>query len=216
MNALATEKKEFELFTREEGKWLVSLSRKAARLYLESGTRLHPPADTPQKMMVNHGAFVTLRTFPEGELRGCIGRPDPAMPLVQAVIDSAIDSASHDPRFDPLPASSLEKCTFEVSVLTRPTLLKVVNPLEYKKAVVVGRDGLIVEWDQGAGLLLPQVPVEENWDVDTYLAYACMKAGAHPDYWLIGNLKLYTFQAEVFAELSPLGEVTKKSLGDRK
>ena len=207
-----TEDDDFMAYTLEEGSWLVSLSRRAAQEYLKSRIRIEPPPDTPSRLRENAGAFVTIRSYPEGELQGCIGRPEPVLPLVEAVIDSAIDSSCHDPRFEPLEPERLESCTFEVSILTRPTLLVVNNPLEYRSRVVVGRDGLIVEWSQGAGLLLPQVPVEEKWDVDTFLAYACMKAGAHPDYWLLGEAKLYTFQAEVFAEDTPRGKVTKRSL----
>jgi hypothetical protein len=64
----------------------------------------------------------------------------------------------------------------------------------------------------GAGLLLPQVPVEERWNVEEYLSYGCMKAGAPPDLWLTSKIKLYTFQAIVFEEESPKGAVRRKEL----
>jgi uncharacterized protein (TIGR00296 family) len=109
-------------------------------------------------------------------------------------------------------AEELPSLTFEVSVLTEPAMMAVKSPREFRERVVIGRDGVIVRWRGGSGLLLPQVPVEEKWDIDTYLSYACMKAGATPDMWLSGQIQLSTFQAIVFEETAPAGTVRKMSL----
>ncbi len=180
--------------------------------YLRTGRRIEAPEDAPAKLRARRGAFVTLRTYPGGELRGCIGRPYPTQPLIDAVIDSAIDAAVNDPRFEPMRYEEADRVTVEVSVLTEPKDLQYRNPLELRERVKVGRDGLIVIWSLGSGLLLPQVPVEEKWDVDEYLSYACMKAGAPPDCWLSMNPRIQTFQAIVFEEERPRGEVVKRSL----
>jgi uncharacterized protein (TIGR00296 family) len=201
-----------ESFTVEEGKWLVKTARKAAETFVEKGERISIPDDTPAIARQKMGVFVTIKKYPSDELRGCIGRPEPNQSLVEALIDSAIDSATRDPRFEPMTSKELEESTFEVSVLTVPMPVQVKNPLEYKNKIVIGRDGLIVEWDYGAGLLLPQVPVEEGWDIETYLSYACMKAGAHPDYWLIDKVRILSFQAIIFYEAAPRGDVRQRLL----
>ena len=201
-----------ESYTLEEGRFLVRLARRAIEEYLTSGNKINLPQDTPERLRLNRGAFVTLRTYPDGDLRGCIGRPYPVQPLVKAVIDSAIDAAVNDPRFHPLPASSIGMITVEVSVLTEPREVTYERPLELRDKVKVGRDGIIVTWTLGSGLLLPQVPVEEKWDVDEYLSYACMKAGAQPDCWLTSRPKISTFQAVVFEEEKPRGGIIKREL----
>ena len=61
------------------------------------------------------GAFVTLDTFPAGELRGCIGIPMPVMPLGQAIVEAA-GSACNDPRFPRLSPGELGGVTVEVTV----------------------------------------------------------------------------------------------------
>ena len=81
----------------------------------------------------------------EKELRGCIGYPYPTSPLVEAVIDSAINAATEDPRFEPMSLEELGKVVFEVSVLTPPEPVEVENPKEYLSKIKVGEDGLIVE-----------------------------------------------------------------------
>ena len=67
------------------------------------------------------------------------------------------------------------------------------NPVE------VGRHGIIVSKGFYKGLLLPQVPVEQRWDRETYLAHGCLKAGLPPEEWKRGA-KIEVFTAQVFSE----------------
>jgi uncharacterized protein len=48
--------------------------------------------------------------------------------------------------------------------------------------------------------LLPQVPVEWNWDIEEFLANTCMKAGLPSDCWLEEGVKMYSFQSQIFSE----------------
>ena len=136
----------FEL-TREEGKFLINLARNTVKQYLETGKAPKPPKETPKKLFEQCGVFVTISSFGHGEkeLRGCIGYPYPTSPLVEAVIDSAINAATQDPRFEPITLAELDKVVFEVSVLTPPEPVEVANPKEYVSKIKVGEDGLIIE-----------------------------------------------------------------------
>jgi AMMECR1 domain-containing protein len=49
------------------------------------------------------------------------------------------------------------------------------------------------------GLLLPQVPIEHQWDRITFLEQACRKAGLPSDAWRAGAT-IEAFTAEVFGE----------------
>ncbi|MCX8150051.1 MAG: TIGR00296 family protein [Candidatus Bathyarchaeota archaeon] len=206
----------FEL-SDEEGKFLVRLARQAVQRYLESGKTVAPPKDTPKKLFSNCGVFVTINTFKCGksQLRGCIGYPYPTNPLVEAVIDAAINAATQDPRFYPIQLSELSDVVFEVSVLTPPEPVQTDNPRDYMKKIKVGQDGLIVEKGPHKGLLLPQVPVEWGWNEEEFLCQCCLKAGLPPDSWLTKGTKLYKFTALVFEETTPNGEVTRKSLSEK-
>jgi len=199
----------------EEGKFLVGLARKAVEEYLKSRKRISVPENIPEKFLQSCGVFVTINTIKGGEkeLRGCIGYPYPTTPLVQAVIESAIESATQDPRFYPLSISELDSVVFEVSVLTPPQLIEVKKPTEYIAKIKVGKDGLIVERGMFKGLLLPQVPVEWKWDEEEFLCQCCIKAGLPPDNWLLEGTKIYKFHAIIFEEEKPKGEVKRKTLG---
>ena len=73
---------------------------------------------------------------------------------------------------------------------------------------------LIAEKGWRRGLLLPQVPVDHdrNWDVETFLNHTCQKAMLPGDSWKDLDTKIYSFQAILFEEESPRGEITRKSL----
>ena len=190
-----------------EGAELVRLARTAVEKYLQESTIIKSERETQEKA----GVFVTLNyvtTTKKEYLRGCIGFPLPERPLYQGVVEAAIAAATEDPRFPPLDIQELDNILFEISVLTPPERIT-VSPADYGKEIEIGRDGLILQWRFGSGLLLPQVPVELKWDVEEYLANICYKAGAPPDVWLDPSSKLYKFQATVFKEVEPKGEVIR-------
>lgn len=203
----------FEL-TDEEGTLLVKLARNTVKTYLETGQTQKPPKDTHQKLYEKCGVFVTINTFNAGEksLRGCIGYPYPTSPLVEAVIDSAVNASTEDPRFPSMTLGELDSCVFEVSVLTPPEPVQVENPKQYIKQIKVGQDGLIIEKGYNKGLLLPQVPVEWQWCEEEFLCQCCMKAGLPPDSWLTRGTKIYRFTAIIFEEQTPNGEIKRLSL----
>jgi hypothetical protein len=199
----------------EEGKILVTLARKAVEEYLKTRKHITVQKDIPDKLLQSCGVFVTINSIKDGEkeLRGCIGYPYPTTPLAQAVIESAISSATQDPRFYPLSLSELDNVVFEVSVLTPPQIIEAKRPDEYPSKIKVGKDGLIIERGMFKGLLLPQVPVEWEWDEEEFLCQCCIKAGLPPDNWLLNGTKVYKFQAIIFEEEKPKGEVKRKALG---
>jgi len=206
----------FEL-SLEEGKFLVRLARNAVKTYLETGKTVKAPENTAEKLFERCGVFVTINSLKNGEkhLRGCIGYPYPTSPLVEAVIDSAVSAATRDPRFYPLSSTELGTVVFEVSVLTPPEAVEVENPKEYLAKIKVGEDGLIVEKGAYKGLLLPQVPVEWEWCEEEFLCQCCVKAGLPRDSWLTKGAKIYRFQAIIFEEETPQGEVKRKQLDEK-
>jgi uncharacterized protein (TIGR00296 family) len=196
-----------EMVSLVEGAELVTLARTAVEKYLQESVKIRSEKKMPEKA----GIFVTLNylTSTKNEyLRGCIGFPLPEKPVFEGVIEAAIAAATEDPRFPPIDKNEIDNIIFEVSVLSPPEEIK-ANPADYRKEIQIGRDGLILHWRFGSGLLLPQVPVELKWDVEEYLSNICYKAGAPPDVWLEPSSKLYKFQAAVFKEVEPRGKIIR-------
>ena len=174
----------------EDGRFLLGLARRAIENHLAGKGPLRERSPDP-RLRVERGAFVTLHV--DGELRGCIGYPLPVKPLDETITEMAVAAASQDFRFSPLKAKELDRLKIEVSVLSLP------RPVGDPSEVEVGRDGIIVSKGFNRGLLLPQVPVEQCWDRDTYLRHGCIKAGLRPDEWRKGA-GIEVFTAQVFSE----------------
>ena len=193
-----------------EGEQLVKIAREAVELYVRMAVVV--PMDTRKLFSDNMGVFVTINYLNEvGEehLRGCIGFPLPEKGLYQSVVEAAIGAATIDPRFSPLVESELSSIIFELSFLTPPQLIQVAHPTEYYDHIKIGRDGLILRWENGSALLLPQVAKRLGWDVDEFLLNLCYKGGTTPDAWVLPGTELYKFQAQVYVESEPRGKVVR-------
>ncbi len=189
----------------EEVKKLVEIGRGSVLSVLK-GEEFEVPEDVKERFFEKRGVFVTLLTFPKKELRGCVGIPYPLYPLWRGVVEASIGAAFRDPRFEPLRPEELSSVLWEISLLTEPVEIKKERISEEVK---VGRDGLIVEKGKIRGLLLPQVPLKFGWDLEEFLRHTCMKAGLGPDCWREEGVKIYRFEAEVFEEVEPWGEVRR-------
>lgn len=185
-----------------QGEKLVKLARQSVVSYFSK------QEITDKEFKEKQGVFVTLLTTKHA-LRGCIGFPEPIYPLGEGVIKTARFAAFSDPRFIPLQKDELNEIIFEVSVLTKPALIKVKSSEEYLKKIEIGKDGLIVEEDSFRGLLLPNVASEYNWTVEEFLNQTCLKANLLEETWKEGQCKIYKFQTELFKEETPDGKVVK-------
>jgi uncharacterized protein len=143
------------------------------------------------------GCFVTLHK--NNQLRGCIGFPKPIMPLYEQIITASRAAAFEDPRFSPLTKNELKDIVIEISILTKPELIKVKEPEEYLSNIEIGKDGLIIQ-GKSSGLLLPQVATEYNFDAKQFLECVSEKAGMSKDEWKNSSNKIYKFHAEIFSE----------------
>jgi uncharacterized protein (TIGR00296 family) len=193
----------------DDGKKAVIYARQVIEEFVKN--KNIPKSNLDGVFLKDQGAFVTIHTHPQHDLRGCIGIPLPVMPLSQAIAQGA-SSASHDPRFPPLDINELDNIVVEVTILTRPQIIEVDTPHEYLDSIIIGRDGLIVEQGFYKGLLLPQVPVEQGWNEEEFLNQTCMKAGLMPNAWFDKLTKVSRFRGQVFTEVKPRGEIKEKKL----
>jgi uncharacterized protein (TIGR00296 family) len=195
------------MLTLEEGRLAVHLARQALTGYTEK-KKIIEPQDLPPVFEEKRGVFVTLHE--DEALRGCIGYPQPIMPLGKAIVDSAINACSCDPRFPCVLPDELKRIEVEVTILTRPE--PYIEPKKkLPELVKIGRDGLIVTKGPFSGLLLPQVAPEWGFDPLEFLSQTCVKAGLPPDAWLDEDTEVQHFEAQIFAEVAPEREVFEKS-----
>ena len=171
---------------------LLALARKSAEYAVTNSSYYTPPASQSATLNREYGAFVTITKA--GDLRGCIGYTSPTKPLYLTVRDTAALAALRDPRFSPVAVAELPSLAYEVSVLS--PLRRVTDVAHIK----VGEHGLIMKNGDSEGLLLPQVPVEQHWDRQTFLEQTCKKAGMNTNCWKDENTDIFSFTAVVFNE----------------
>jgi len=183
----------------EDGALLIKAAREAIEHYSEFGEVPNVLKGVDLDAYAEpRGVFVTLKE--KGQLRGCIGFPLPMFPLGQAVCRAAVAAAFDDFRFSPLKKEEIKNVDIELSVLSVPEKIEVEDSEEYLEKIEIGRDGLIIEYLGHSGLLLPQVPGEQGWDIKEYLEGLCMKAGLPPGSWSEPGVVLKSFQAQIFEE----------------
>ena len=192
----------------KQSELVVKLARESISYFFEKHSLL---LEIPSESFLQEkqGVFVSLTSFPSKELRGCIGFSQPVMPLGKAVVQAAVSAAFEDPRFLPLEKRELGEIAIEVSVLSIPQEFKCKNE-ELPSKIIVGKHGLIVKNGFNSGLLLPQVPVEWNWNSLQFLEQCCLKAGLPKNAWKDSKTKGEFFTAQVFKEEKPEGKVVEE------
>jgi AmmeMemoRadiSam system protein B/AmmeMemoRadiSam system protein A len=169
---------------------LLELARRTVTRQVNNET-VPEPRTTDPVLRADGAAFVTLNG-PDGRLRGCIGSIVPNSSLYESVSHNAVAAAIHDPRFTPVRQEEVRGLAIEVSVLS--PLVTINDPAE----IVIGRHGLYLEKGMASSVFLPQVAVEQGWDLPTYLAQLALKAGLPADGW--HGARLSVFSAEVIRE----------------
>jgi len=172
----------------DQKKRLLVLAREAVTRWVTDHTEVKPPTGEPA-FAPDRAVFVTLRM--DGRLRGCIGTLEPVSPLGEAVIESAISAATHDPRFRPVAAGEIPALDIHLSILS--PMRTVSGPDE----IVIGKHGIVVRQGMRSGVFLPEVATEQGWDLETTLSILCTeKAGLPADAWKHGaELRVFTTQS---------------------
>jgi AmmeMemoRadiSam system radical SAM enzyme/AmmeMemoRadiSam system protein B/AmmeMemoRadiSam system protein A len=137
------------------------------------------------------GAFVTLHK--DSNLRGCIGRFEPDIPLYKVVVEMAVAAAINDYRFSPVKKDELENIDIEISVLTPMVKIDSVQQ------IVLGKHGIYISKNSRGGTFLPQVATETGWTLEEFLGHCSRdKAGIGYDGWK--DADIYIYEAIIFSE----------------
>lgn len=189
-NMPAKQSKDEEVLNKAEQEELLKLAKMTVESVVKTG-RKPDYANKLSGLEQKLGAFVTLRE--KGELRGCIGRFEPDIPIYKVVMEMAIAAATQDYRFPPVSEKELDKLQYEISVLS--PLRKVAS----WKEIEIGKHGVEVARGMRRGVFLPQVATETGWDLETFMNNLCAhKAGLPADAWKDPKTDLFVFTAQVF------------------
>jgi AmmeMemoRadiSam system protein A len=185
-------KTETDALTPAEREELLRVARRSLEEHFAGRGPFEPEPTTPT-LGENRGAFVTLHEAKGGDLRGCVGMMRSDESLARTVARMAVAAATEDGRFESVTPDELPEVQIEISALGP---MSPIRPDD----VEVGRHGLLIGHRGRRGVLLPQVPLEHDWDRETFLDHLCLKAGLLPGEWKKEGVELLSFTAEVFEE----------------
>ncbi len=141
------------------------------------------------------GVYVTLK---RGEtLRGCCGLQGPPVQLAAALADAGHRTTVADPRMPPVTPVELPYLDLTVSILGPPRPIGADGDARID-AVKVGQHGLRIAMGKNAGLLLPSVAKERNWNSRQFLDAVCRKAGLVEASWRSDQASIQIFDGVDF------------------
>jgi uncharacterized protein (TIGR00296 family) len=197
--------KEPALLSANDGLFALTATRELIVSYLKNRYWVDTPKFYPQTLRRKQGVFVSIvekiAYEDEERERYClsVGNPLPNARLIDAAFSAAtkvaIDLSSDLDVSSPPPISILR-----LDIVGDLELLNVTNPVRYTDLVRLGQHGLMTERGHYKGVLLPRVPIAENWNVDEFLSQCCIRAGLMADAWLEKAVRIYRFQTQVFEE----------------
>ena len=154
---------------REQEDAYVQLARRTIEEYVRTGKKMKMPEGLPQEIRDRRaGVFVSVKK--EGRLRGCIGTIQAVRSsIAEEIIENAVSSAVHDPRFSPIGPEELDKLSISVDVRGDTEKINSPDKLDVK------RYGVVVTKGCKRGLLLPNLEGVDT--VEEQIAIAKQKAG---------------------------------------
>jgi MEMO1 family protein len=147
-------------------------------------------ANGPDSLRAVRGAFVSLHRG--DELLGCLGNIEGRCGLAEDIPKLAISAALHDTRFSPA-ARALGPLDIEISVLTP------FRRIFREEECEAGRHGVYLELGGRAGLLLPQVAADREWNTEQFLQALALKSRTAQRAWRDPDARLFVFEAQVFS-----------------
>ncbi|MBD3311176.1 MAG: AmmeMemoRadiSam system protein A [Candidatus Magasanikbacteria bacterium] len=182
-----------------EKRFLLKLSRKSIKNFLETGEKIVPkPEEIKYKVLREKKAcFVTLKQ--DNLLRGCVGHIESFQPLYKDVIDNSISAAFQDNRFEPLKSHELDKINIEISVLSPPEKISFSCKQDLLEQITVGIDGVVLKRGDSRAVYLPQV-WSKFTNKEDFLDSLAEKAGLSKDAWKDKKMEFYKFSVIEFSD----------------
>lgn len=179
------------------GTELLRIARRSIEYGLEHGKPLPVRVDILSGALAEPAAtFTTLKL--DGQLRGCCGMLEAVRPLGEDVAYTAFQAAFRDTRFDPLRRDELDRVRLDVSVLSPPEPMTVLDEADLFEQLVPGEDGLVIVEGASRATFLPKV-WESLPDPRQFVTALKTKCGLPGDYWS-EQLRFFRYATTSYAE----------------
>ncbi len=192
-------------YTVDDAGLLIKGIRNAIELQIIS-PRFRPEIIEEQLQKYGSNARIQVRLFhhPTNTQRAFCAREGV---LRKAISSAASAIAAGQPGQPPISAKELPELLVEISIFDDEVALP-DGAVGRRNAVVLGKDGLKVEYGMHSGMLMPSYPVRNGLSKTGFLEAACESAGLGKDYWKQPKVRIYKFGVQRFIEETPNGRIT--------
>lgn len=193
--------------TVEKGSKAIELARCSMESYVANGKRERPGC-MKDVFYDRLGAAVKVRSKRGRQrVRGSGVSYKREKHLSEAIVDAVIEASSEESGTDELSNCELDKVELTLCILD--SIEQVEEPAE---ELSLGRHGVIVEGERNSSWLMPTVPMEHGWSVEETLDRTSCKARLDRGAWRGPSVDVYTFEAQIFQEAEPAGDVEEIEL----
>lgn len=112
-------------------------------------------------------------------------------------------------RYVAISDSELDELDVNVHAVYAINSLKGKSENEILDEIRIGETGVTIKYGFHGSTLLPYVPIEEDWDSNTFLENLCVDAGLSKTAWKNSSADLSVFNTQLFREESPRGKITE-------
>ncbi len=170
--------------------WLLASAREALAEGLDRTDLVPPAGPAPDDPVLAAPARVFVSWHEGPRLLGCIGTLQSHLSLAAAVRHYAVQAGLNDPRIGPMSHAQLVRASCEISVLGPERELDARGVVAIAKAIVPGKDGVVLRHGHRRAVFLPVV-WEKLPEPAEFLDALCRKAG-------IGEHERADVRADVF------------------
>ena len=198
-------------FSVEEGEKLVREARNSIELFISSPIfNIKLIERRLSEFDDETGIFVSIEHYPTGSPRGRMGFLRPIGKIKRMLPEAAIAASTEDPKHVPISHLEFDEMVVEVSLLTRP--MKIAGKAEdIKKAIKIGRDGLMLKYGYNSNVILPMEAIDKGFGIEELLNELCVGAGLEKHLWKSHDVAIYKFHSQTFKEAAPHGLVRELS-----
>lgn len=144
----------------------------------------------PMSLRQKRGAFVTMTK--QKVLRGYMGAIVPNLSVYEAVLSAVVQGSSDGRHFPPITREEFPHIDIRISVIGP------VTPVDSYKDIKLGHHGIVMHCRGLNSMYLPEVPIENNWDIEETLKNISLKAALPADAWQEEKTKFYVFTAQYY------------------
>ncbi|MCI5056783.1 MAG: AmmeMemoRadiSam system protein B [Flavobacteriales bacterium] len=126
-----------------------------------------------------YGLFVTINK--DKKLRGCMGKIQNEYNTREILHYMTLASAFQDSRFDSISIDELEELDLEISLLMPPKAVDSIQQIQLGKHGIIFKK--LTNKKLYSAVFLPQVPMEQGWNLEQTLSALARKSGLDQNAW---------------------------------